>query len=758
MTPNDPLYSAQWHFDFIGDIERVWDDYTGAGINVLVFDDGVQSTHPDLDDNMSGALNFTFGSSTYDGEPASAWSAHGTAVAGLLGAEANGKIGVGVAFDVTMTSFDILDVLYEASTQNYDLYEAAYYAAENFDIINASLGLAASEIDFDNRYSPLASSPYAFIETIMGAYENATAHGRDGLGTIAVYAAGNETMNASGSYLTNTRHTVAVAATDTSGNVTDYSNFGTSIVISAPAANVTTDRTGSDGYESGWSTTQFGGTSAATPIVSGVIALVLEANDGLGWRDVNDILALSASQTGSTYGAGASGYEMSAWLDNGAANWNGGGLSYSLSYGYGMIDAFAATRLAEVWDTFNATAATSANEVYASQARSFTNSIVSSGSSRTFTVTETDSIDIDTVYVEVSMFAANMTYVELVLVTPDGVEMALAQYDEFYGASVDYAFNVAGLNGVNSAGDWSVKVVNDYYSSVYFYDVEFHFYGDATDTNDVYHFTDDFAELAAVDTYRQTIEDTDGGTDWLNFAMIADYVKVRLDTGAIYFGGDKQATVSGGIENIMGGDGNNRLYGDGAANEINGRDGDDLIIGMGGDDLLIGGQGDDDLQGGNGQDFLKGHKGEDMLSGNKGNDKLYGGDDNDTLSGGKNNDRVYGNLGNDILRGNSGNDRLYGGKADDVLDGGSGTDRLAGGSGADTFIFNAGYDSDTIVDFNASMDVVRISGDLAASAQDAMGFATQSAGVFVFDFGGGDILTIYSDATGSALQSALDIV
>src|SRR5206468_6417226 len=110
---------------------------------------------------------------------------------------------------------------------------------------------------------------------------------------------------------------------------------------------VTTDLTGTDGYNLGPSgtgaddyTDQFGGTSAAGPMVTGVVALMLEANPAIGWRDVQNILAASAKHTGSAFGATSPGTnENGNWFLNGAANWNGGGMHFSNDYGYGKVDA-----------------------------------------------------------------------------------------------------------------------------------------------------------------------------------------------------------------------------------------------------------------------------------------------------------------------------------------------------------------------------------------------------------------------------------
>jgi subtilisin-like proprotein convertase family protein len=80
--------------------------------------------------------------------------------------------------------------------------------------------------------------------------------------------------------------------------------------------------------------------SFVTPIVSGVVALMLEANPGLGWRDIQQILALIARKVNDP---------NTDTVYNSAGNWNGGGMHTSHDYGFGDVDARAAVRLAESW-------------------------------------------------------------------------------------------------------------------------------------------------------------------------------------------------------------------------------------------------------------------------------------------------------------------------------------------------------------------------------------------------------------------------
>ena len=94
---------------------------------------------------------------------------------------------------------------------------------------------------------------------------------------------------------------------------------------------------------------------------------------------------------------------------------------------------------------------------------------------------------------------------------------------------------------------------------------------------------------------------------------------------------------------------------------------------------------------------------------------IVGTDDNDTLSastennlvfGKGGNDTISGSGGNDIIDGGEGDDYLYGGYGNDILDGGKGNDYLYGGEGDDTYIFNKGYGTDVINDYNG-LDTVK---------------------------------------------------
>ena len=587
MTPDDPLYDDQWHFPLIGDVETVWEDYSGAGVEVAVYDDGVEIGHPDLDLNYNNQIF-----DNYSPLPTSTEAGHGTAVSGLIAAVGNNNEGViGGSYEATITGVNFLDVIqYDGIDTTLDLFAWA----ANFDLMNNSWGMTPT---FGSYQNVLTSTNAAREDT---AFEELSANGRDGLGTIIVQASGNDAVNANGDSTNASRFTASIAATASTGNAASYTNWGSGILVAAPAGAVTTDlRDG--GYSNTAYTTGFGGTSAATPVTSGVIGLMLEANPDLGWRDVHDILAESAQLTGSDYGGSALNVEISQWGHNGASTWNGGGHAFNLSYGYGMVDAFAAVRMAEVWHDMHGAAKTSANEVTTTESYTGGSVPIPDMDTATVTATVTDNIEIEAALVIVDITHTYGADLEISLVSPDGAVVPLFVNDNVsMDSGFRWQFEVTALRGLESQGDWTLRVEDSYSDDAGTIDAfSVTFFGAPLTDDDVHTITDDFATLAAVDAGRSTISDDAGDDDWINLVSVAGDVELDL-AGDLSLDGANAATLDGSIEHAALGDGDDDVVGTNGLNTLLGGRGNDVLNGLNGTDELHGQAGDDDLNGGDG--------------------------------------------------------------------------------------------------------------------------------------------------------------
>jgi len=176
------------------------------------------------------------------------------------------------------------------------------------------------------------------------ALASASAQGRSGAGRIFVWAAGDgrargDNCNFDG-YATS-RFGIAVGAVDDTGQSAPYSEACSALLVSAPSSGAaghrsltTTDLLDADGFDPGDDTAAFGGTAAAAPVVSGVVALMLARNPALTWRDVQHILVRTSRPVASSDGG-----------------WTLGPFPHSEQYGFGIVDAEAAVTSAAMWTT-----------------------------------------------------------------------------------------------------------------------------------------------------------------------------------------------------------------------------------------------------------------------------------------------------------------------------------------------------------------------------------------------------------------------
>ena len=331
---NDALYGCQWHLNnAVGEdinVEPVWAEGTiGEGINIVVVDDGMDWRHEDLVGNVSAALNHDYTDNNDIHHP---FEHHGTNVAGIIAARDNG-VGVrGVAPRATMYGYNYLAA---------DRTEAQRSDA----MTRNAAATAVSNNSWGPRSGPGLSSVSAIWEM---AIEYGVRTGYNGKGIFYAFAGGNGHPigdNSNLSEIANYYGVTSVCAVNDSDIRTSYSELGANLWVCAPSGEaslvenreiITTENYDRYVYN-------FSGTSAATPIVSGVAALMRQANPNLTWRDLKLILAASARKNDPT---------NSGWKD-GARKYGSASATdlyhFNHEYGFGVVDAKAAVDMAKTW-------------------------------------------------------------------------------------------------------------------------------------------------------------------------------------------------------------------------------------------------------------------------------------------------------------------------------------------------------------------------------------------------------------------------
>lgn len=357
LVPNDPLFTKQWHLKQTNGIHvnasAVWDTNQGSAITVGIIDDGLQLTHPDLAANIdTNSLHRDYVGGDNDPTPfaplddlgteeneAEEGDSHGTSVGGLLAARGNNAAGgSGVAPQAKLVGIRLLGDAQTAAD------EAAAFGHRN-DVIQIK----------NNSWGPddIAWVLGTIDPVVKTALATAASSGRGGRGTIVTFAAGNgrdsDDQSNKDAYA-NSIHTFAIGALTKTGVPAVYSEYGTNLIACAPADGVTTtDLLDDAGYNPTQDftaladndyTDEFNGTSAACPVASGVIALMLEANPNLGWRDVKEILLRTGKKVGAT---------DTEWVTRSGGRPGIAPIKHNPKYGGGMVDAAAATAMAATW-------------------------------------------------------------------------------------------------------------------------------------------------------------------------------------------------------------------------------------------------------------------------------------------------------------------------------------------------------------------------------------------------------------------------
>ncbi|PTQ78802.1 subtilisin family serine protease [Nitrosomonas oligotropha] len=261
MIPNDPYFTSEWHLSKIG-APSAWDIAQGSGITIAILDSGVAANHPDLASNMIPGWNF------YDNNSnTSDVIGHGTIVAGSAVATTNNNTGIAaVASQSKIMPLRVTDTNgygYEST-----ISQALIYAADN--------GVRVANVSFQD----VSSSP---------SIRNAAQYMKDKYGLVVVSAGNTGSLE---SY-TVTTSLIPVAATDQYDTKTKSSSYGDFVALAAPGDNIWSTNNNSSAWYA-----PFAGTSFASPVAGGVIALMMSANPQLGSIDIENLLFSTAVDLG----------------------------------------------------------------------------------------------------------------------------------------------------------------------------------------------------------------------------------------------------------------------------------------------------------------------------------------------------------------------------------------------------------------------------------------------------------------------------
>jgi subtilisin family serine protease len=487
----------------------------GDGVIVAVVDTGMELGHEDLSPNVisGGSWDYLY-SDTNPTNNEDDDGDHGTSVAGLIAAADNSLGGRGVAAEAELKGFNFLQT---QGTTNYINAIGGSISSPNssdVDIFNLSFGYTNTD-------------DFMVTSSVEAQYLDGVTNLRGGKGGIYVKSAGNgfkditssvdgecDSANAIGVSCQNSNmdpesalpYIIVVGATNAKGEKSSYSTAGSNLLISAPGgeygydanlgwsssttptldepAMVTTDQSGcSKGYSNTSDspeneledntnglnpncdyTATFNGTSSAAPVLSGAIALMLNANSNLTWRDVKHILITTAAKTPLTVNHGKVTVSLSGGQYTVEDTWvtNGAGHEFHNWYGFGQLDVDAAVAAASGYTlnslgTFVETAWVADGGI--TDGTIDDNNISGANDTIVFGTTLT----IETVQIKISVSHNYVGDLGIELTSPAGTKSILLNARNGFSSSDDLTNMVLTSNafyGETSNGTWTIKVVD----------------------------------------------------------------------------------------------------------------------------------------------------------------------------------------------------------------------------------------------------------------------------------------------------------
>jgi serine protease len=282
FVPDDPRYPAQFFLDELR-IEGAWAYTLGsAEVSVTVVDNGCDLDHLDLAAKFDPGHDVLTDDEDPSFVPGAQGNEHGTACAGLIGAITdNGRDIAGACPECRLSCTRLLGAPGEPVPLDADVRAFEHALEDDVEVVSHSWGFVDA-----------IPVPRVLAEAIVNVQQN----GRGGRGAVVVFASGNDSREIGDDELLAVPGVLGVGATNNLGELTQFSNRGRSVDVTAPTGTVTTDISGSDGGADGDVTFQFGGTSSACPLVAGIAGLMLAVAPELTADQVNAIIEQTAEQ------------------------------------------------------------------------------------------------------------------------------------------------------------------------------------------------------------------------------------------------------------------------------------------------------------------------------------------------------------------------------------------------------------------------------------------------------------------------------
>ena len=510
----DPLFDEQWHLNNTGQQRYTTvggtpgEDLgmsnvltsgtpTGDGIRIAIVDTGMETCHPDLAENVEDGASHNFNANEWhnsdSAEPYLPWAMgdHGTSVAGTAAAAAdNGTGGRGVAPDAILRGYNMLAAV-EAEGTYFDSLGGSQSDPDSslVDIFNMSFGTLTGEFGVDPNETQLFLNGVTLLRDGRGAIY-AKAGGNAFNACRSMRRPANARLGCGSSNSASSHHSpylVMVGAFNAQGTRASYSSAGSNLWISAPAgefgstygAIITADQVGTNrGYDvignrgvgldavnnpHGNYVSTFTGTSAAAPNASGAIALLLEAEPELTWRDVKYILAKTARQIDAgiervQYLVGGTVYVAQLpWTTNAA------GYRFHNWYGFGAVAVDDALALVESHTPDSLGAFVETERFEQANAVSIPDNDGAGVSQMLAVEGLADDADIEAVTLHISITHPQTNDLGIHLTSPSGTESILNPIfnDALAGnADLNWTLLSNAFYGESPNGEWTLRVVD----------------------------------------------------------------------------------------------------------------------------------------------------------------------------------------------------------------------------------------------------------------------------------------------------------